>query len=102
MSQAFQIFYYAYIMSFQPEFSKYRLAPTLLYTRSSSKPTADDIYYSVGDNTIMDFSAQCGQEFEEKLKGIISDIFNPDIPFEPTDDKEACKRCDFSNLCGRN
>ena len=102
MSQAFQIFYYAYIMSFQPEFSRYRLAPTLLYTRSSSKPTADDIYYSVGDNTIMDFTAQYGQEFEEKLKGIISEIFNPDIPFEPTDDKEACSRCDFSNLCGRN
>ena len=102
MSQAFQIFYYAYIMSFQPEFSRYRLAPTLLYTRSSSKPTADDIYYSVGGNTIMDFTAQYGQEFEEKLKGIISEIFNPDIPFEPTDDKEACSRCDFSNLCGRN
>jgi len=102
MSQAFQIFYYAYIMSFQPEFSRYRLAPTLLYTRSSSKPTADDIYYSVGGNTIMDFTAQYGQEFEEKLKGIISEIFNPDMPFEPTDDKEACSRCDFSNLCGRN
>ena len=102
MSQAFQIFYYAYIMSFQPEFSRYRLAPTLLYTRSSSKPTADDIYYSVGGNTIMDFTAQYGLEFEEKLKGIISEIFNPDMPFEPTDDKEACSRCDFSNLCGRN
>ena len=102
MSQAFQIFYYAYIMSFQPEFSKYRLAPTLLYTRTSSKPTADDIYYSVGGNTIMDFTAQYGQVFEEKLKGIISDIFNPDIPFEPTDDKEACKKCDFSSLCGRS
>ncbi|MCQ2068513.1 MAG: PD-(D/E)XK nuclease family protein [Bacteroidaceae bacterium] len=101
-SQAFQIFYYAYIVSMQPQFSKYRLAPTLLYTRSSSKPTADDIYYSIGDNTIMDFSAQYGQEFEEKLKGIISDIFNPETPFEPTKDKEACKRCDFSNLCGRN
>ena len=102
MSQAFQIFYYAYIMSFQPEFSQYRLAPTLLYTRSSSKPTADDIYYSVGGNTIKDFTGQYGQEFEERLKGIIQDIFNPDIPFEPTDDKEACKRCDFSNLCGRS
>ena len=102
MSQAFQIFYYAYIMSFQPEFSKFRLAPTLLYTRSSSKPTADDIYYSVGGNTITDFTAQYGQEIEERLKGIISEIFNPDTPFEPTDDKEACKRCDFINLCGRN
>ena len=101
-SQAFQIFYYAYIMSFQPQFSRYRLAPTLLYTRSSSKPTADDIYYSVGDNQVKDFSAQFGQEFEERLKNIISEIFNPDITFYPTDDEDACKYCDFKDLCGRN
>jgi ATP-dependent helicase/DNAse subunit B len=101
-SQAFQIFYYAYIMSFQPQFSKYKLAPTLLYTRSSSKPTADDIYYSVGDNQVKDFSAQFGQEFEERLKNIISEIFNPDITFYPTDDEDACKYCDFKDLCGRN
>ena len=100
-SQAFQIFYYAYIMSFQPQFSKYRLAPTLLYTRSSSKPTADDIYYHIGKDVLTDFNAQCGQEFGEKLIGLISDIFNPDIPFSPTDDKEACSKCDFSQLCGR-
>lgn len=100
-SQAFQIFYYAYIMSMQPQFSKYRLAPTLLYTRSSSKPTADDIYYHLGRDVLTDFNAQCGQEFEEKLIGLISDIFNPDIPFSPTDDKEACSKCDFGHLCGR-
>ena len=101
-SQAFQIMYYAYIISMQPQFSKYRLAPTLLYTRTSSKPTKEDIYYKVGTDVLNDFSAQCGQEFEEKLKNIISEIFNPDITFEPTDDKEACKNCDFKNLCGRN
>ena len=101
-SQAFQIFYYAYIMSFQPQFSKYRLAPTLLYTRSSSKPTADDIYYHIGKDVLTDFNAQCGQEFEEKLIGLISEIFNPDIPFSPTDDKETCRNCDFSQLCGRS
>ncbi len=100
-SQAFQIFYYAYIMSFQPQFSKYRLAPTLLYTRSSSKPTADDIYYHIGKDVLTDFNVQCGQEFGEKLIGLISDIFNPDIPFSPTDDKEACSKCDFGHLCGR-
>ena len=100
--QALQIMYYAYIMSMQPQFSKYRLAPTLLYTRTSSKPTKEDIYYKVGTDVLTDFSAQCGQEFEEKLKNIISEIFNPDITFEPTDDKEACKNCDFRSLCGRN
>ena len=101
-SQAFQIMYYAYIMSMQPQFSKYRLAPTLLYTRTSSKPTKEDIYYKLGTDYITDFSAQCGQEFQEKLKQIISEIFNPDIMFEPTDDKETCRNCDFSQLCGRN
>ena len=100
-SQAFQIFYYAHIMSMQPQFSQYRLAPTLLYTRTSSKPTADDIYYKIGDKSLTDFSAQCGQNFEEKLKKVISEIFNPDITFEPTDDKDACEYCDFRNLCGR-
>ncbi|MBO7589448.1 MAG: PD-(D/E)XK nuclease family protein [Bacteroidaceae bacterium] len=101
-SQAFQIFYYAYIISHQPEFSKYRLAPTLIYTRSSSKPTADDIYYRIGNDVLTDFIGQCGQEFEEKLIGLISGIFNPDIPFEPTENKETCRNCDFSQLCGRN
>lgn len=100
-SQAFQIFYYAYIMSMQPQFSRYRLAPTLLYTRSSSKPTADDIYYHIGKDVLTDFNVQCGREFEEKLIGLISDIFNPDIPFSPTDDKETCKNCDYAQLCRR-
>ena len=101
-SQAFQIMYYAYIMSMQPQFSKYRLAPTLLYTRTSSKPTKEDIYYKLGSDFLTDFSAQCGQEFQERLKNIISEIFNPDITFEPTDDKETCRNCDFCQLCGRD
>ncbi|MBR5706120.1 MAG: PD-(D/E)XK nuclease family protein, partial [Bacteroidaceae bacterium] len=100
-SQAFQIMYYAYIMSMQPQFSKYRLAPTLLYTRTSSKPSKEDIYYKLGNDVLTDFTSQCGQVFEERLKNIISEIFNPDITFEPTDDKEACKNCDFASLCGR-
>ena len=100
-SQAFQIMYYAYIMSMQPQFSKYRLAPTLLYTRTSSKPSKEDIYYKLGNDVLTDFTSQCRQEFEERLKYMISEIFNPDITFEPTDDKEACKNCDFASLCGR-
>ena len=101
-SQAFQILYYAYIMSHQDKYSAHKLAPVLLFTRSSSKPTKEDIYFSIGNNVIYDFKTQCGQEFEEKLKNTISELFNPDIAFDPTDDEEACKNCDFKNLCGRN
>ena len=101
-SQAFQIFYYAYIMSMQPQFSKYRLAPTLLYTRSSSKPTKQDIYYNIGTDALTDFGNQCEQEFQDKLIELISEIFNPEIAFAPTDQKETCRNCDFSQLCGRS
>ena len=101
-SQAFQIMYYAYIMSMQPQFSKYRLAPTLLYTRTSSKPTKEDIYYKLGNDVLIDFTTKCGPQFEEKLKAIITEIFNPAIPFDPTDDKETCRNCDYSQLCGRS
>lgn len=101
-SQAFQILYYTYIMSHQAKYSAHKLAPVLLFTRSSSKPTKEDIYFSIGNNVIYDFKTQCGQEFEEKLKNTISELFNPDIAFNPTDDEEACKNCDFKNLCGRN
>ena len=100
--EAFQIMYYAYIMSMQPQFSKYRLAPTLLYTRTSSKPTKEDIYYKIGNDVLTDFTSQCGPQFEEKLKAIITEIFNPAIPFDPTDDKETCRNCDFASLCGRS
>lgn len=101
-SQAFQIFYYAYIMSFQPQFSKYRLAPTLLYTRSSSKPTKQDIYYRIGTDVLTDFGTQCEEEFQSRLIELISELFNPDIPFAATDQKETCRNCDFSQLCGRS
>ena len=100
--QALQIMYYAYIMSMQPQFSQYRLAPTLLYTRTSSKPTKEDIYYKLGNDVLTDFTSKCGPQFEEKLKAIITEIFNPAIPFDPTDDKETCRNCDFSQLCGRS
>lgn len=99
--EAFQIMYYAYIMSMQPQFSRYRLAPTLLYTRTSSKHTKDNIYYKIGHDTLTDFNTQCARDFEESLKKVISELFNPDITFAPTYDKEACRNCDFKTLCGR-
>ena len=101
--QAFQIMYYAYIMSRQEEFSSQKLAPVLIYTRSSSKPTKEDLYYRIGADVIYDFKAQLGGEFQDKLMELISEIFNPDIPFSPTDEIEkTCHNCDFCQLCGRN
>ena len=99
--QAFQIMYYAYIISKQKTFSASRLAPVLIYTRSSSKPGKEDLYYRIGPNVIYDFRSQLGKDFEEKLTSLIKEIFNPQVPFFPTNDTKVCELCDFASLCGR-
>lgn len=95
---AFQIFYYATVVCNQPEFTDKKVAPTLLYTRSTSKPSKEDLYYKIGDHPIMDFR-EFAPMFEERLQSIVNDIFDPSKPFSPATKEKACKFCDFFTLC---
>lgn len=40
-------------------------------------------------------------KFEEVLVEIISEIFNPEIPFVQTEDEKACNLCAFKGICNR-
>lgn len=40
-------------------------------------------------------------EFLRRLNGMISEIFDPMIPFTPTDDESHCRFCHLHDLCGR-
>lgn len=42
------------------------------------------------------------EEFLEKTGEILSEIFNPDVPFVAVDDDEKCKYCNLAHLCGRS
>lgn len=100
--QAFQIMYYAYILSKQPQFQDKSLAPVLIYTKSSSKPTEEDLYYRIGSNEIKDFQNQIGDEFQDRLTQVVKEIFDPQVEFSPTEDEKKCENCDFAPLCGKN
>ena len=39
--------------------------------------------------------------FEEKLKSVLAEMLNAEIPFVKTKDEERCEFCDFKNICGR-
>ncbi|MCC5937906.1 MAG: PD-(D/E)XK nuclease family protein, partial [Lunatimonas sp.] len=41
------------------------------------------------------------EEFEQGLKGVIEEIFDPRIPFDQTDDLQKCAYCPYNKLCGR-
>ena len=39
--------------------------------------------------------------FEEGVKAVLSEIFNPDIPFEQTTSEEVCRFCPYHQVCYR-
>ena len=41
------------------------------------------------------------EEFLQRLSDVISEIFNPQIPFTQTSQLDSCQYCDFAQLCGR-
>ncbi|MBO4801231.1 MAG: PD-(D/E)XK nuclease family protein [Bacteroidaceae bacterium] len=41
------------------------------------------------------------EAFLRRLTDLISDIFNPNIPFTPTTDLDSCSSCHYRTLCGR-
>ena len=38
---------------------------------------------------------------EERLKGLLDEMKNPEVPFRRTDDEKVCAFCDFKTICGR-
>lgn len=99
--QALQIFYYAFILSRQSDFKNKGIAPVLLYTRSSSKPNKEDLYYKFAGELLTDFNRQCLKEYEEKLTAVVKEIFDPSVPFTQTSNHHICANCDFAKICNR-
>jgi hypothetical protein len=41
------------------------------------------------------------EEFEERLKLLLNEIFNPEEAFDQTDDTETCRLCEYRQICYR-
>ena len=48
---------------------------------------------------IMDV-ADYREEFIDHLKQLIEEIFNPDVPFSPTQNTKQCQYCPYRDICG--
>ena len=91
----FQAFYYAYLMS-----SKYeRIAPSLLFVRNTSDE-AFEPHILIDKHPVEDFTLY-RDVFAQRLHETIEEIFNSDVPYTATTNKEACKYCKFTSLCGK-
>lgn len=91
----FQAFYYSYLM--EKEYDC--IAPSLLFMRNTADEASEPHIY-IDKHPVDDFSIY-QERFGTLLHETIEEIFNSDIPYTATPNKEACKYCKFTALCGR-
>ena len=78
------------------------VSPCLFYVLSATDPQAYDPMLRFGREPITDVEPYA-QEFTDQLTQLLGEIFNPDVPFRPTEDRSrTCQYCDFRMLCGIN
>ena len=53
----------------------------------------------INNNDLLNVSVL--NEFEEQLKLLLSEIFNPEIEFKQTDNLNNCEYCTFKGICNR-
>ena len=90
-----QTFLYSMIVSTQHE---KKVVPALFFVQQSSQEDYNPTL-KLGKDTINDIKSYQA-EFEERLKEVVNEIFNPDIPFRPTETTSRCTNCPFKELCG--
>lgn len=96
-----QTMLYAMIIRHDKDYNPKSLpvSPALLFIQHTSEEGYDPTI-SIGKERITDIS-DFEDEFTERLLNIITEIFEPKIPFKPTEDKSICEYCPYHSLCGR-
>lgn len=92
LKSGFQAYYYTYL--FKKKFPE-RTVKTGIY---GLKEINKGIHFLRQGENIDD---RIMEEFETQLKKIIREIFNPEIPFDETEDRSRCEYCTYKNLCRR-
>ncbi|WP_278698666.1 PD-(D/E)XK nuclease family protein [Leyella stercorea] len=74
------------------------VSPALLFIKQALAnhydPTLLIDKHPISDVTVYE------EEFLTKLKHTLADIYSPDTPFTPTDDRKKCELCPYRMLCG--
>lgn len=96
-----QALLYALIVSHSQELNQSGLAvsPALMFIQNMSDEQYDPTL-KLGDS-LMVRATDYEDEFMDGLRQTLREIYDADIPFEPTKDQKRCANCIYSNLCKR-
>ena len=74
------------------------VSPALLFIKQAPA-NHYDLTLHIDKHPISDVTVY-EEEFLTKLKHTLADIYSPDTPFTPTDDRKKCELCPYRMLCG--
>ncbi|MDD3161793.1 MAG: PD-(D/E)XK nuclease family protein [Bacteroidales bacterium] len=94
----FQAFLYSLILLHKGEYKQ--IAPILLYIHKASVDGYSPAIEMTGKGPVTDIK-EIEEEYIQQLNKLLSDLFDPDIPFKQTTVEENCTYCDFKNMCRR-
>ena len=95
-----QAILYSLIVSRSTEWNPagHPVSPALLFIKQAPAagydPTLHIDKHPISDVTVYE------EDFLTQLKHTLADIYSPDTPFTPTDDRKKCELCPYRMLCG--
>ncbi len=75
--------------------------PALYYVRAMNRPDYDPRLDDRGDGVRGARYSFYRERFEERLRGLLAEIYDPAVPFRQCEDPDTCKFCDFNAICKR-
>lgn len=97
-----QTFLYASIVKHHPQLNPSQLpvSPALLFIQQTAGEDYDPTLL-LEKEKVLDIDAH-DAKFKENLQRLLSEIYNPSIPFAPTSELKRCAYCPYRQLCDRN
>jgi hypothetical protein len=79
-----------------------QVQPTLYYVKNLSKENYPLLFIETGEGKkeIVQYG-DYSEEFENRLREELSELFDPSVPFTQTPDPYPCTWCDFRTICQR-
>lgn len=97
-----QTFLYASIVKHHPQLNPAQLpvSPALLFIQQTAGEDYDPTLL-LEKEKVLDIGEH-DAKFKENLQQLLSEIYNPSIPFAPTSELKRCTYCAYRQLCDRN
>ena len=96
---AMQTLLYAYFYQFDHPSNTKPLKPGLFNVKEIYKDNFSP--FLIKEKEQVENYLDIREEFEQGLSGLLSELFNADIPFDQTQDAKKCQYCSYREICGK-